>query len=70
MRVSVEKVESGKKARPARQILRISDFGFRIFHFAAGFASFARCTPTVFRGPFRVRALVLVRWPRTGRPRR
>src|SRR5205085_725428 len=25
---------------------------------------------TVLRGPFRVRALVLVRWPRTGRPRR
>src|ERR1700739_4494728 len=25
---------------------------------------------TVFRGPLRVRALVRVRWPRTGRPRR
>ena len=25
---------------------------------------------TVFRGPFRVRALERVRWPRTGRPRR
>ena len=25
---------------------------------------------TVFFGPFRVRALVRVRWPRTGRPRR
>ena len=25
---------------------------------------------TVFRGPFRVRALVRVRWPRTGRPLR
>src|SRR5439155_14518595 len=25
---------------------------------------------TVFRGPLRVRAFVLVRWPRTGRPRR
>src|SRR5262245_20393685 len=34
------------------------------------FASFARWTPTVLRGPFRVRALVLVRCPRTGRPRR
>ncbi len=29
-----------------------------------------RFTPTVFRGPFRVRAFVLVRWPRTGSPRR
>ena len=29
-----------------------------------------RCTPTVLRGPLRVRALVWVRWPRTGRPRR
>src|SRR6476646_11027478 len=26
--------------------------------------------PAVFFGPFRVRALVLVRWPRAGRPRR
>src|SRR5262245_34421443 len=29
-----------------------------------------RLPATVFRGPFRVRALVRVRWPRTGRPRR
>ncbi len=29
-----------------------------------------RCTPTVLRGPLRVRALVCVRWPRTGRPRK
>ena len=26
-----------------------------------------RCTPTVLRGPLRVRALVCVRWPRTGK---
>lgn len=26
--------------------------------------------PTVFLGPLRVLAFVLVRWPRTGRPRR
>src|SRR6185312_8677895 len=32
--------------------------------------SFALVTPTVLRGPLRVRALVLVRWPRTGRLRR
>src|SRR2546430_9920336 len=29
-----------------------------------------RMTPTVLRGPLRVRAFVLVRWPRTGKPRR
>ena len=31
---------------------------------------FLRRTPTVLRGPRRWRALVLVRWPRTGRLRR
>src|SRR6478735_504665 len=31
---------------------------------------FLRLTPTVFFGPRRWRALVLVRWPRTGRLRR
>ena len=37
----------------------------------SGYAvSFALVTPTVLRGPLRVRALVLVRWPRTGRLRR
>ena len=36
----------------------------------AGDYSLALVTPTVLRGPLRVRALVLVRWPRTGRPRR
>src|SRR5262249_12474843 len=35
---------------------------------ATYFASFPR--PTVFFGPLRVRAFVLVRWPSTGRPRR
>ena len=33
-------------------------------------SSFFRPLPTVFRGPFRVRELVLVRWPLTGRPLR
>ena len=32
------------------------------------FASLLRMTPTVLRGPLRVRALVEVRWPRTGKP--
>lgn len=31
---------------------------------------FFRFTPTVLRGPLRVRALVWVRWPRTGKPTR
>src|SRR6266550_98402 len=34
------------------------------------FASAFLRTPTVLRGPRRVRAFVRVRWPRTGRPRR
>src|SRR5919198_748024 len=37
--------------------------------FAAHFAAFLP-RPTVFFGPLRVRAFVLVRWPLTGRPRR
>jgi hypothetical protein len=34
------------------------------------FFPFVRRTPTVRRGPLRMRAFVRVRWPRTGRPRR
>src|SRR4051794_20160534 len=40
--------------------------GAGIYFFVAFFLP-ATC---MRRGPFRVRALVLVRWPRTGRPRR
>ena len=40
-----------------------------LYVFAAARASFPRTAPTVRRGPLRVRALVLVRWPRTGSPR-
>src|SRR5579885_900914 len=39
-------------------------------HDGDGAAFDRRPVPTVLRGPFRVRALVRVRWPRTGRPRR
>src|SRR5438132_1267678 len=42
------------------------DFLLRHYFFSAAFFR----TPTVLRGPRRVRALVRVRWPRTGRPRR
>src|SRR6202022_5070087 len=37
---------------------------------AAAGALAALLRPTVLRGPFRVRAFVRVRWPRTGNPRR
>src|SRR5712691_608971 len=37
---------------------------------AIDYLPFFRRTPTVRLGPLRVRALVLVRWPRTGRLRR
>src|ERR1700678_1124449 len=42
------------------------------FSSAMGWAgySFVLVTPIVLRGPLRVRAFVLVRWPRTGRLRR
>src|SRR3954463_3412856 len=36
----------------------------------AGGNYFFLCLPTVFLGPLRVRALVRVRWPSTGSPRR
>jgi hypothetical protein len=39
-----------------------------LYAFGAALVSLARTTPTVLRGPLRVRALVEVRWPRTGRP--
>jgi hypothetical protein len=47
------------------------DIGLRVLvspHFSYYFL--LRLTPTVFFGPLRVRAFVLVRWPRTGSPRR
>src|SRR6478736_4575264 len=40
------------------------------FRHASVLRHFLRLTPTVFFGPRRWRALVLVRWPRTGRLRR
>src|SRR4051812_29033949 len=43
---------------------------FRPASSAAGLGYFLRRTPTVFLGPRRCRALVLVRCPRTGRLRR
>ena len=46
--------------------VRAFDFGAAI----SALAYFLRLTPTVRRGPLRPRALVLVRCPRTGRPRR
>ena len=44
--------------------------GIRLRGYLPALASLARWTPTVLRGPLRVRALVEVRWPRTGRLRR
>src|SRR5438445_935707 len=43
---------------------------FLLRHDCYFFASAFLRTPTVLRGPRRVRALVRVRWPRTGSPRR
>src|SRR5262245_55428455 len=55
---------------PARALggipLRLSSDYLRLIYFLPGFFLFA----TTFFGPFRVRALVRVRWPRTGSPRR
>src|SRR6516164_4042394 len=51
-----------RRARAGRYRLGGPDLGAA----ATGFF----ITPAVFLGPLRVRALVLVRWPRTGSPRR
>src|SRR6266516_4893103 len=50
---------------PSPRLLRL-----RLGHCALPYFPFLRRTPTVFLGPLRVRALVCVRWPRTGRLRR
>src|SRR6266545_4165618 len=59
-------------AWPWEMFLRSRRLGFLVFGLAtlSPYFPFLRRTPTVFFGPFRVRALVWVRCPRTGRLRR
>src|SRR6266581_4822538 len=67
-------VEGGLDMRLAHDdVLLLAAAGaddFLLRHDCYFFASAFLRTPTVLRGPRRVRALVRVRWPRTGRPRR
>src|SRR3954447_5716874 len=59
---------------PLRDVLLLAptylDRSLPIRHASSVPRHFLRLTPTVFFGPRRWRALVLVRWPRTGRLRR
>lgn len=55
----VSLLRGGRAVAPGPEPVRDSDRDY-----------FLRRTPTVFLGPRRWRALVLVRWPRTGRLRR